>query len=261
MHHKPLVIANWKMNQDGTDLDRFLHRFIADTSAALQGTEVVVCPSYVYIERTRSIIGDAPIQVGAQDVAAEERGAYTGEVAARQLSDVGCSYVLVGHSERRALFGEDATLVNRKAALALRHRFTPVICIGETAAQKEAGQTKHVVEAELQACLEGISPGDAKKVVITYEPVWAVSTSAENSGVGDTPESAQVVHKFIRRTIESLFGASASSAVRIIYGGSVRPENVGGYAKMEDIDGVLVGAASLEALSFSKIVKSFIPDV
>jgi triosephosphate isomerase len=166
--------------------------------------------------------------------------------------------VIVGHSERRNLFQETDTMVNQKIQMALKAGLRPIVCLGESFAEKEAGQTKKVIEEKLGACLEGLRSHELKKVIIAYEPIWAISTSPENpEGVSDTPESAQVIHKFIKRMVATLTDEHTAAAIPVVYGGSVKPDTVQGLAAMDDISGVLVGGASQEADSFKKIIESF----
>jgi triosephosphate isomerase len=246
------------MNLDRMGIERFFSRFSLD-NAALEQCRVVVCPTYVYLEKVKAMIGDKELALGAQNIFSEEKGAYTGEVAARQLADAGCRYVILGHSERRRYFGENDQLVNSKIKLALKNNLFPVLCLGENYQEKEDGLTKKVIESSLRACLDGLNSFQVKKVIIAYEPVWAISTSPENvAGVADSPEAAQVVHKFIKRVVADLADEHVAEAMTVIYGGSVTPENIQGFAAMDDINGVLVGGASQEADSFVKIINAFI---
>lgn len=258
MHKKPYIIANWKMNLDLSGLERFFSHFtLADKD--LDKVQVIFCPSFVFLERVSSLINSRPMALGAQNIFWEEKGAYTGEVSAQQLSDLGCQYVIVGHSERRSLFGEDDEMVNKKTHLVLKHKMIPVVCLGENYQEKESGQTKKVIERKLITCLEGLRSFELKKLVIAYEPVWAISTSPENpEGLADSPEEAQVVHKFIRKLISQMFDEHTAKSLSVIYGGSVNPENIGGFVKMSDIDGALVGGASREADKFEKIVRAYL---
>ena len=258
MKKKSIVIANCKMTMDLGQVERFFSRLNLDDSA-YESVDVVTCPSFPFLDRVQHFISKRPIGFGAQNLYWEDRGAFTGEVSGRQLADIGCQYVILGHSERRGIFNEDDEMVNKKIQLALQNKLVPIICLGESYAEKEAGETKRVVEQHVRACLTGISSNDAKRVIIAYEPIWAISTSTDNvDGKGDSPESAQVVHKLIRKVVEELFDGRVAELVRIAYGGSVKPDNVGGFAAMDDIDGVLVGGASIEAGSFKKLVESFI---
>jgi len=255
---KPLVVANWKMNLDLRSLERFFDHFNIDESD-LKKVNVLLCPSLVFLDRVKDMIGSLSISIGAQNIFWEVQGAYTGEVSARQLSDINCDNVILGHSERREIFSENDKMVNQKVKLALHHKISPIICLGENFEEKEAGLTKKVVEEKVRAVLVGINSVDIKGVTIAYEPIWAISTSSTNkNSQPDSPESAQVVHKLIRRIISEMFDEKVASSISIIYGGSINPDNVEGFAKMEDIDGVLVGSASREASKFISIIKAYL---
>jgi triosephosphate isomerase len=256
MKKKPYIIANWKMNLDLSGVERFFSRFDM-TESDLAKVNVVICPSFIFLEKTRFLIKEQPITVGGQNLSWEGRGAYTGEVSARQLVDVGCKYVIVGHSERRSLFNEDDAMVNKKIQIALQYGLRPIVCLGENYKEKEEGLTKKVVEEKVRNCLKGIDVMDMKKIIIAYEPIWAISTSSENRGLADSPEGAQVVHKLIRKLVADMFDERIASATPINYGGSVTHKNVGGFAAMDDIDGVLVGGASKEADNFKKIISVY----
>jgi triosephosphate isomerase len=179
----------------------------------------------------------------------EDEGAFTGEVSPRMLRDVGCTHVIVGHSERRQLFAETDENVARKAQAAFRHGLTPVVCVGETLAERDGNRTREVVERQTERALRGLTPDQAAAAVIAYEPVWAIGT-----GRNATPEQAQEVHAFIRRLVSRSHGEASGAAARILYGGSVKPENAGALMAQADVDGALVGGASLQAASFLKIV-------
>ena len=258
MGRKPIIIANWKMNLGLTEVKRFFSHFTLEESR-LKNCTLVICPSFALLEQTLALIGGRPIVLGAQNLFWEERGAYTGEVSGQQLIDVGCQYVIVGHSERRALFHEDDEIVSRKIKVALQYGLTPVVCLGENYQEKEAGQTKKVIEAKMQTCLGDLRSFELKKLIIAYEPMWAISTSPENpEGLADSPESAQVVHKLMRRVVAEMSDEHVAKAVPVIYGGSVNPDNIKGFASMDDIDGVLVGGASREADTFQEIIKTYL---
>lgn len=241
---KPLVIGNWKMNGS--------RRFIAQWSEAIQGlgrrakTEVVVCPPSVYLGEMAQLVEALGLRLGAQQVSEYEGGAYTGEVGAEMLVEVSCRYALVGHSERRALFGVDDSRAARQFSAALRAGLTPVLCVGENAAQREAGETWSVLRDQLAAVgLTGsgeVSEG-MRGVVVAYEPIWAIGT-----GNAATPEDAQAVHNQIRQEL-----GAGGAEVRILYGGSVTAENAAELMAQPDIDGVLVGGASLRAAEFVAI--------
>jgi triosephosphate isomerase len=196
------------------------------------------------------ILGDSVIHVGGQDLFWEEEGAYTGQISASMLKAAGCTYVIIGHSERRQYFGETNTTVNRKVRAALLGGLSPVVCVGESEAEREANQTFSVIQKQLEEGLEGLSSDEVHKLTIAYEPVWAIGT-----GKTATTDQAQEVHEFIRGRMETAYGNSIAKDLRILYGGSVKPGNIGDLMAMADIDGALVGGASLDADSFAGIVK------
>lgn len=262
---QPLVAGNWKLNGNRAD-NRALVSAVADGLAAaslgpgiLAGTaaplEVLLCPPFVYLAELAARAADAGLGVGAQDVAAEEAGAYTGEVSAAMLRDVGCRYVIVGHSERRALFGDADERVAGKVGAALRAGLAPILCVGETLAERDAGQTLAVVRRQLDAIFSapdwtGLPEPWRRTVVVAYEPVWAIGT-----GRTATPAEAQTVHADIRATVERR-DATISRDLRILYGGSVKAANARDLFAMRDIDGGLIGGASLQAAEFVSICKA-----
>lgn len=235
----PLVMGNWKMNGRADQL----HDFLA-TVKQPAGAEVALCPPAVYLQQCI----DSPVGIGAQDVSAEQDGARTGELSAPMLSDVGCKYVLVGHSERREYHAESNELVAAKAAAAVAEGLIPIFCVGETLAQREAGEVEAVIAQQLEPLLANIDV--AEKTVVAYEPVWAIGTGKTASS-----EDAQQVHAYIRTQFDAVNGRIAA-ALRILYGGSVKPENAGELCAMPDINGALVGGASLDAASFNEIIQA-----
>jgi len=256
MNKKPYIVANWKMNLDKMNLDSFFNNMKWD-EIDLDKMNIVLCPSYVFISDTKGQIGNKKIGLGAQNVFWEANGAFTGEVSARQLADAGCQYVIVGHSERREFFGESNEIVNMKVVQTLKNKLKTIICIGENFEEKENALTKKVIEEKLIEGLQNISASDMRNVLIAYEPIWAISTNKDNAGEADSPESAQVVHKYIRKLIVDLYDAKVAENLSILYGGSINPENIEGFSKMDDIDGVLIGGASKEASSFQKIINTY----
>ena len=210
--------------------------------------DILVCPPFTSLFAVFKEIEGSNILLGGQNMFYEERGAFTGEISPLMLKDVGCSYVILGHSERRHIFGEDDELINKKVVSAVKHGLIPILCVGELLEERERGETEKVVERQLRKGLAGLTSSD--DFVVAYEPVWAIGT-----GRTATPEQAQEVHEFIRGVLSELFGREKADEVRILYGGSVKPENAKGLISMPDIDGALVGGASLNAESFSKIVK------
>ncbi|MDE1976160.1 MAG: triose-phosphate isomerase [Elusimicrobia bacterium] len=244
---RPLIAGNWKMNLDlraARNLLRALRENLSDVAA-----EVAVCPPFTLLAAAAEELKGAPIRVGAQDLFWEKTGAYTGEVSAEQLVDIGCSVVLIGHSERRRCFGETDDTVARKLKSALRAGLMPVVCVGETLEEREGQKTYRVLQTQLKGALSGLAPAEAGKIVVAYEPVWAIGT-----GKTATPTQAQDAHLFIRKTLATVLGSEASMAVRILYGGSVKPDNADALMAQPDIDGALVGGESLKPVSFLRII-------
>jgi len=245
---KPLIAGNWKMNKtvaEATDLVRGL--------LAGMGTptdrEVLVCPPFTALHVVGQLVKGSSILLGAQNLYSKDSGAYTGEVSAPMLLEAGCTYVIVGHSERRQYFGEDDQFVNEKLKAALRAGLKVILCVGESREQREAGQAQTVVTHQVRACLADLTSAQMADVVIAYEPIWAIGT-----GLTATPEDAQEMHAAIRSLLAELFGPEVAEATRIQYGGSVRPDNIVELMAQQDIDGALVGGASLNAESFLRIV-------
>jgi triosephosphate isomerase (TIM) len=245
----PLIAGNWKMFKA---LDEALG-FAADIKgrvADVSGTEILICPSYIYITPLVQALKGTPVKVGSQNVFWEDSGAFTGEVSAPMLKSAGAECALIGHSERRQYFGETDETVNKRLFAALKGGLVPVVCVGETLAERESGSTEKVVEAQVTKGLSGLDAAQAAGIVVAYEPVWAIGT-----GKTATPEIAQDVHGFIRSLLTGLFGADTSSKIRLLYGGSVKADNVDALMAKEDIDGALVGGASLDAASFERIIR------
>jgi triosephosphate isomerase len=249
----PIIAGNWKMYKTAAEAKALVTDLKAAASG-LVGAEIVVCPTFTSLPTVAEVIRGSNIQLGAQNVHWEKEGAFTGEISAAMLAEIGVTYVVVGHSERRQYFGETNETVNKRARAALDNGLKPIICVGETLAQREAGQTSHVVSDQVMAGLAGFSQDDILRSVIAYEPVWAIGT-----GKTATPAQAQEVHELIRCMLEKLFGAETAAKVRIQYGGSVKPANARELMSQKDIDGALVGGASLEAKGFAEIVKGALP--
>ncbi|MAR83419.1 MAG: triose-phosphate isomerase [Legionellales bacterium] len=244
---KSLLAANWKMNGTQDSVDALLAG-ISQYDLPEDSMECVIFPSLVYLSQVRSCLQDTPIAFGGQTVSCFESGAYTGDVSASMLVDQGCEYVLIGHSERRSLFGETNTVVVEKLAQALKVGLKPIICVGETLEQREAGLAVQTINEQLMPVIESlVNPGILSHLVVAYEPVWAIGT-----GRHATPEQAQAVHHDIRQLLVN-YDAGLAGSVRIIYGGSVKASNAAGLFEMPDIDGALVGGASLDAEEFLKI--------
>ena len=243
MTKKRLVMGNWKMHGSLDQNAQLLNQLIADLGNAHSQTDIVVCAPHPYLAQLQQLLSGSPTQWGAQNMGEHEAGAFTGEVSATMLKDFGCQWVLLGHSERRALYGETDTLVLAKTQAALQAGLTPVVCVGETEAEHEQNQTQSVILQQLQQLLE-LSPDLLRRLVIAYEPVWAIGT-----GKSASPEQAQSVHAYIRGLLQQ----AEAPNVRILYGGSVNPTNAADLFKMPDIDGALVGGASLKANDFLSI--------
>lgn len=244
-----IIAGNWKMYKtiaESIELVNLLKRSVAD----IDDVEIVVCPPFTSLSDVRDAIIDTNIKLGAQDCYWEKEGAFTGEVSCSMLKSAGCEYVIIGHSERRQFFGETNETVNKKAKAALKEGLKPIICVGEKLDDRRAGKTFDVVKNHVTNSLSGLTPEDMMKVVIAYEPVWAIGT-----GVVATKEQAEEVHKHIRGLLKEMFDADTAGSVRIQYGGSVKPDNIRELIAEEDVDGALVGGASLKADSFTQIIK------
>lgn len=245
----PLIAGNWKMYKTVDEAVALVNELVAGLGE-LSDREVLICPPFTALYPAKAAIADAPIALGGQDVYFEEQGAFTGSIAPAMLSSVGASYVIVGHSERRQIFGDDDTIVNKKLHAALKHGLRPILCVGESKPQRDSGEAEAVVVGQVLAGLSGVAAAQMSEVVIAYEPIWAI-------GTGDTATSAdaQAIHATIRATLTDLYGSEIAQTVRIQYGGSVKPDNVDELMAQPDIDGALVGGASLKADSFLRIVK------
>ena len=247
---KPLVAGNWKMNKTVAEA-RDLVTTMSAPLGEVRGVEKVLCPPYIALMATASMLEKTDIGLGAQNMYWEEKGAFTGEVAPNMVKEF-CNYVIIGHSERRTYFGETDETVNRKVAAAIKHGLTPIVCVGETLDQYEAGLTAEVVRRQIKSGLDGIDSANAAKIVVAYEPVWAIGTGKASSG-----ENANYVHqKVIRPALSELFGADGADAIRILYGGSVTASNASEFFTYPDIDGALVGGASLKPDEFVAITKA-----
>ncbi len=245
-----LVAGNWKMYGSRTSVSQLLREIRAKAVSLNDRVEVAVFPPFVFIPETATELGETVIAWGAQNVSDKPEGPFTGEIAAAMLREFGCSYVIVGHSERRTLYGEDNALVARKFIAAKQAGLMPILCVGETLAQREAGITESVIREQLEAVIMLGGGGTFSNAVIAYEPVWAIGT-----GLTATPEQAQSVHEMIRETIRKNHQIVAEQ-LRILYGGSVKPSNAAALFAMPDIDGGLIGGASLNANEFLEIAKS-----
>ncbi|WP_298815279.1 triose-phosphate isomerase [Chloroflexus sp.] len=244
----PLIAGNWKMYKTVGEATALVRDLLAGLGS-LSDREAIVCPPFTALAAVAPLLSDSPLGLGAQNLYPEAQGAFTGEVSPPMLVDVGCRYVIVGHSERRQYFGESDAFVNRKIRAALAHGLRPIVCVGESKPQRDAGQAEPIVTAQVRAALLDITSDQMTDVVIAYEPIWAIGT-----GDTATPADAQAMHAAIRATLAELYGADVAAAVRIQYGGSVKPDNIDELMAQPDIDGALVGGASLQAASFLRII-------
>ncbi|MBW2974965.1 triose-phosphate isomerase [Candidatus Woesearchaeota archaeon] len=246
---KTIIAGNWKMNKtvkESVSLVKELKGLVKD----IKGREIIVCPPFTSLAAVGAETQTGNIKIGAQNMHYEEKGAFTGEISPLMIKETGASYVILGHSERRHVFNEDDELINKKIASAINNSLKPIFCVGETLEQREENRTEQVIKEQVEKGLEGIKKEEMKDIVIAYEPVWAIGT-----GKNATPEQAEEVHVFIRGILDSMFGNKTAEETPILYGGSVKPENIKGIIAQVNVDGVLVGGASLDARSFSEIAK------
>ena len=252
----PIIAANWKMNQTPSEADQFLQKFLGFFDAKT-AVDIVIAPPYVSIPKSsESISQSEAVQLSAQNMSPEPSGAFTGEVSAAMLKELQCDYVILGHSERRTLYGEDDAFVNRKVRAAIESGILPILCIGETLEERDGGKIEEVLRAQLDGSLAEVSPEDMATIVIAYEPVWAIGT-----GRTATPEQAQDAHAFVRSVLAEKYGEEIAGQVRIQYGGSAKPGNAAELIAQADIDGFLVGGAALDPDSFHAIVEAGIAEV
>ena len=242
------MAGNWKMYKTPAETKAFFEKF-RPLVEKVEDREIVICPPFTNLEAAAGAAQGSPIRIGAQNMYWAKEGAFTGEISARMIQGCGATHVIIGHSERRQFFGETDETVLRKTVAALEAGLTPIVCVGEKLEQREAGQTAAVLQGQVQGGIAGLTPEQFAKIVIAYEPVWAIGT-----GKTATPEIASDAHAVIRGAVRAKFGEAAANAVRILYGGSVKPDNTKTLMSKEEIDGVLVGGASLEAASFAAIV-------
>src|SRR5512146_1253496 len=245
---KPIIAGNWKMNKTTAEA-RDLAAKLEPLVSGVKDREIVLAPTFTALQTVAEAIKGTNMSLAAQNLHGEDKGAFTGEISAEMLLDLGCKYVIIGHSERRQLFGETDEGVNRKVKQALKKGLLPILCVGETLAEREAGKLNEIINRQVTGGLKDIGADDMKKVVIAYEPVWAIGT-----GKTATPDQANEVHALIREKVKSLYGAGIAEGLRIQYGGSVTPENVSSLMAKPDIDGALVGGASLKPESFAALV-------
>ena len=248
---KTIIAGNWKMYKtitEAIELSNGLKRELYNLDT--QNLEAVLCPPFTALTEVSEVLADSEIQLGAQNAYWQDEGAFTGEISCKMLKDAGCKFVILGHSERRQFFGDTNETVNKKICAALKHGLTPIVCVGETLSEREKNLTFDVLTKQTENSLKGLSKEDLLKMVIAYEPVWAIG-----SGKTATPDQAQEVHKFIRDLLKKMYDKSTAEAIRIQYGGSVKPENIAELMRQPDIDGALVGGASLVIETFAQIVK------
>jgi triosephosphate isomerase len=244
---RPIIAGNWKMNMTPSQAEILINELkplVKDSQA-----EVVVCPPFVCLPAVQKALAGCNIKLGAQNMHWEEKGAFTGEVSPEMLKEIGVEYVIIGHSERREYFNETDDMVNKKVLSAFNHDLIPIVCVGETLEQREQGITRELVERQTRAALDGLVIDAVKKIVIAYEPIWAIGTGKTASS-----QDANEVIGYIRNTIAAMFGKDVAEEVRIQYGGSMKPDNAADLMSMPEIDGGLVGGASLKAQDFAKIV-------
>lgn len=250
---KKIIVGNWKMNKTVDESAKLASELVAAVKGQpfAETVEIGIAPTFLALDRVAGIVKGSPVKLVAQDVHYENQGAFTGRVSVDMLKAIGVTHVILGHSEPRTLFGETDAAVNKKTLKVLSEGLTPIVCVGETRAERESNVTEKVVGTQVRAAYQGVSAADAAKTVIAYEPVWAIGT-----GLTATDDQAQEVHKFIRGLLTELYGSGTAAAVRIQYGGSMKAENASGLLKQADIDGGLIGGASLKVDSFLGIIKA-----
>jgi len=245
----PVIAGNWKMFKTRKEAAEMLAELRKEVDG-VEGVEVVICPTFTALAASSAVLEGSKISLGAQNVHYESEGAYTGEISTEMLQDAGCSYVIIGHSERRQYFDESDEFLNKKLAKILTTDLTPILCCGETLEEREAGKVEEVVLGQLKNGMAGLTEEELSRIIIAYEPVWAIGT-----GKTATPETAEEVHGMIRNWLAQTYSRGFSDSIRILYGGSVKPANVTELMSQPDIDGALVGGASLKADLFAQIVK------
>jgi triosephosphate isomerase (TIM) len=249
MNRRPLIAGNWKMYKTCEEASDTARKLVEFLSSPPPNVDVMIAPPFTALGAVASVIGGSCISLGAQNLHWEKEGAFTGEISAPMLISCGCRYVIIGHSERRHIFKESDEDINRKIKAAILHNLVPILCVGETEAEREQKKTFSVLDKQSEKGLEGLSPTELEALVIAYEPVWAIGT-----GKTATTDQAQEVHAYLRGAIEKKLGGDLAKSVRILYGGSVKPDNVAALMAMPDVDGALVGGASLKADSFKDLV-------
>lgn len=246
---RPFIVGNWKMNLSLGEAVALTDTIVSNTGGGRR-TDIGVCPPFVYLPAIQKAVDGSNVILGAQNIHSEMNGAFTGDISGTMIKDVGCTHVIIGHSERRHVFGETDAFINAKLKTCFALDLTPIFCIGEKLEERESGKTRDVIESQLRLGLQEITADDAKDLVVAYEPVWAIGTGRTAS-----PGQAAEAHTFIRSLLRGKFGEDVADAIVIQYGGSVKPNNIKDLLAQDDIDGALVGGASLEAESFLKMVE------
>lgn len=248
-NRRPFIAGNWKMYKTCAEAVETAKK-LAGLVSGVTDVDVMIAPPFTALAQVHEAIKESSVMLGAQNIFWEKEGAYTGEISPQMVASAGCRYVIIGHSERRQYFGETDLSVNKKIRAAIINNLNPVFCIGETEKERDADDTFNILDKQVKMGLEGFSPDDLQPIILAYEPVWAIGT-----GKTATSGQAQEVHRFIRDLVEKLFGKKIAGSVRILYGGSVKPENIKELMSMPDVDGALIGGASLNAEKFAEIIK------
>ena len=246
---RKVIAGNWKMYKSKSEAKTFAVEF-RDLVSDIKDREVIICPPFMHISLLVEAFAGSPVKIGGQNLFWEDEGAYTAEISGPMLKSFGASVVIIGHSERRQYFYETDETVNKRLFAAIKSGLMPIVCIGETLKERDSGSTFNVIDTQVKNGLKGLAGGDVFRLVVAYEPVWAIGT-----GKTATPEMAQEVHSYIRSILSDMFGGEASGSIPVLYGGSVKPDNIDVLMSQKDIDGALVGGASLKADSFERIVK------
>ena len=252
---KPIIAANWKLNKGPSETEDFIKSFESRLGALPKGVDIVIAPPFVSLPKATELLSHSKVRVSAQNMSEKDNGAFTGEVSAFMLKEIFVSYVILGHSERRSIYGESDELINAKILKAHEVELKPIFCIGETLQEREDGKLEEVLRTQITEGLKNVSEKQALDTVVAYEPVWAIGT-----GVTASPRQAQEAHEFVRSVLTDLYGISVSEKIRIQYGGSVKAGNAAELLGQKDIDGALVGGASLEAASFAELIKNGVVD-
>lgn len=248
---RKVIAGNWKMNNNLSESQNLISKLVSGLSGEKLNCDVIICPPFTSLNEASSLVKNTAVKLGAQNMYYEENGAFTGEISASMLKSVGCEYVILGHSERRTIFNEPDQLINKKIKKALQSGLKPIFCVGETLEERESGITEKVINRQVTEGLKEISANEMDKIIVAYEPVWAIGT-----GKTATPQQAEDVHAFIRNLILNLYSGSIAEKLVIQYGGSVKPDNAAELLSQKDIDGALVGGACLKADSFISIIKA-----